>query len=103
MAKSLSPKIAKPSTTGKAAKRTIADGHGSKQEAAGANATTTPPNRSNRTKTRAELMRTKDNRMSVPEDLVRQRAHEIFLARNGGPGDSVSDWLQAEQELRGKA
>lgn len=34
-------------------------------------------------------------------DLIRRRAYEIFLARNGGPGDHVSDWLQAEQELNG--
>lgn len=33
--------------------------------------------------------------------LIRRRAYEIFLARNGGPGDSVSDWIQAEQELNG--
>lgn len=34
-------------------------------------------------------------------DLIRRRAYEIFLARDGGPGDHVSDWLQAEQELNG--
>ena len=31
--------------------------------------------------------------------LIRRRAYEIFLARNGGPGDHLSDWIQAEQEL----
>lgn len=34
-------------------------------------------------------------------DLVRRRAYEIFEARRGGPGDHLSDWLQAERELRG--
>jgi hypothetical protein len=34
-------------------------------------------------------------------NLIRRRAYEIFLARNGGPGDHVSDWIQAEQELSG--
>ncbi len=34
------------------------------------------------------------------EEEIRRRAHEIFLARNGAPGDPVDDWLQAERELR---
>lgn len=37
----------------------------------------------------------------VKPDLVRRRAYEIFQARNGGQGDQVSDWTQAEQELSG--
>ena len=28
------------------------------------------------------------------------RAYQIFKGRNGEPGDPVSDWLQAERELR---
>ncbi len=36
----------------------------------------------------------------ITEEQIRQRAYEIFLRRNGGPGDSRSDWLQAEAELR---
>ena len=35
------------------------------------------------------------------ENEIRQRAHEIYLRRNGKPGNAVLDWLQAEQELRG--
>jgi hypothetical protein len=31
---------------------------------------------------------------------VQRRAYEIYLGRNGAPGDAVSDWLQAERELR---
>jgi hypothetical protein len=31
---------------------------------------------------------------------IRVRAHEIFLERGAEPGDELSDWLQAEQELR---
>lgn len=34
------------------------------------------------------------------QEQIRKRAHEIFLARNGKPGDPVADWLQAERELR---
>jgi len=33
-------------------------------------------------------------------DRIRIRAFEISKARNGGPGDERSDWLQAERELR---
>lgn len=38
---------------------------------------------------------------AVPmEERIRRRAHEIFLARKGAPGDPVADWLQAEKEVR---
>jgi hypothetical protein len=33
-------------------------------------------------------------------DVIRCRAYEIYLGRNGGPGDHLSDWNQAERELR---
>lgn len=32
---------------------------------------------------------------------ITARAYEVFLARNGAPGDSLSDWLTAEHEVRG--
>ncbi|MCC7292777.1 MAG: glycosyltransferase [Phycisphaerales bacterium] len=31
---------------------------------------------------------------------IRRRAHAIYLARKGAPGDPTVDWLQAERELR---
>lgn len=34
------------------------------------------------------------------EHEIRQRAHEIYLSRNGAPGNAELDWLQAETELR---
>jgi len=36
------------------------------------------------------------------EDEVRRRAHEIYLSRNGAPGNAELDWLQAETELRAR-
>jgi hypothetical protein len=36
----------------------------------------------------------------VTPERIRVRAYEIFLARKGAPGDPVTDWLQAERELR---
>ena len=31
---------------------------------------------------------------------IRHRAHEIFMARGGAPGNELDDWLRAEQELK---
>lgn len=36
------------------------------------------------------------------EAQIRRRAHEIYLARAGTPGTPEGDWLQAEQEVRGR-
>ena len=33
-------------------------------------------------------------------EQIRRRAYEIFLSRNGTPGDPMTDWVQAERELR---
>ena len=33
-------------------------------------------------------------------ERIRSRAFEICQARNGGPGDALTDWAQAESELR---
>ena len=35
-------------------------------------------------------------------ERIRRDAYEIFRARgtNGSPGDALTDWLQAERELR---
>ena len=38
-------------------------------------------------------------RFEVPEERIRTRAYEIYLARRDSPGDAVSDWFQAEHEL----
>ena len=35
----------------------------------------------------------------IREDQIRARAYEIYLERNGEPGNPVEDWLQAEAEL----
>lgn len=33
------------------------------------------------------------------DEAIRERAHEIWLARDGAPGNPTLDWLQAEMEL----
>lgn len=33
---------------------------------------------------------------------IRIRAYEIYIERNGQPGDELSDWLQAEREIESK-
>jgi len=35
------------------------------------------------------------------EEEIRQKAYEIFLSRGDGGGDDVSDWLEAERQVRG--
>ncbi len=52
---------------------------------------TTPTAARTVTKSRSKPMPT--------EEQIRARAFEIYLARNGGPGDAHSDWAQAEREL----
>lgn len=37
---------------------------------------------------------------TITKQAIRERAYQIYLARNGAPGDSESDWLAAEAELR---
>jgi hypothetical protein len=39
----------------------------------------------------------------ISEERIRIRAFEIYQARNGGPGDALSDWLQAKRELESAA
>lgn len=38
------------------------------------------------------------------EEQVRQRAYQLFLSRQreGVPGDPITDWVRAEQELRNR-
>jgi hypothetical protein len=38
------------------------------------------------------------SRIQPAADHIRLRAYEISQARNGGPGDALADWIQAEQE-----
>jgi hypothetical protein len=38
---------------------------------------------------------------AVTHEQIAQRAYELYLARGGGQGDAVGDWLAAERELRG--
>ena len=37
--------------------------------------------------------------MTPTHEEIAQRAYAISLERNGGPGDALSDWLQAERDL----
>jgi hypothetical protein len=35
------------------------------------------------------------------DSQIAERAYQIYLERGGADGDPMSDWLQAERELRG--
>jgi Protein of unknown function (DUF2934) len=34
------------------------------------------------------------------EDEIRKQAYEVYLSRNGGPGNGLDDWRKAEAELK---
>ena len=36
------------------------------------------------------------------DEEIRRRAYEIYLQRNGAPGDPHMDWLVAEREVRSR-
>ena len=40
------------------------------------------------------------NGLEPTEAEIRNRAYEIYLARSGGPGNEIDDWLKAEAELK---
>jgi Protein of unknown function (DUF2934) len=59
--------------------------------------TTSRPRRTKRVPTEAPRP---ESLHATPEEEIRRRAYEIFLERGAEPGDALSDWLQAERELR---
>ena len=38
-------------------------------------------------------------RQAPSHEEIRRRAYEIYLERDGRPGDELDDWLRAEREL----
>ena len=44
--------------------------------------------------------RIEPQKRNASEDDVRLRAYELYLQRGATPGNDLSDWLQAERELR---
>jgi DUF2934 family protein len=46
------------------------------------------------------LMNPPPEEAQVPEDAIRNRAHEIYERRGGEEGRDWDDWLEAERELR---
>jgi hypothetical protein len=39
------------------------------------------------------------SRQTPSHEEIRRRAYEIYLGRDGRPGDGLDDWLRAEREL----
>jgi hypothetical protein len=44
------------------------------------------------------LSSSKEN-VIITEETIRQKAYELYLQRNGRPGDAHEDWLHAENLL----
>jgi hypothetical protein len=42
------------------------------------------------------------SQVDLPVELVAAEAYGLFLARAGGHGDALSDWLAAEQIVRAR-
>jgi hypothetical protein len=38
-----------------------------------------------------------------PQEKIAQRAYEIYLQRNGAPGNPLEDWVRAEREVLAKS
>jgi DUF2934 family protein len=38
-------------------------------------------------------------RKSPPQEAIALRAYQIYLERNGAPGNPLDDWTRAEREL----
>jgi len=54
-----------------------------------------------KTKKRTAKAKKKIDPEKLDEEIYK-RAHEIFLERGDKPGDALSDWLQAEKEIKKK-
>lgn len=39
-------------------------------------------------------------RTPIDPEQIRQRAYQIFVQRQGEPGNALEDWLEAEKELK---
>ena len=47
----------------------------------------------------AKAPRKRATKKAPTSEQIQQRAYEIYLEREGAPGDPLSDWIQAEREL----
>jgi hypothetical protein len=55
-----------------------------------------------RARVRSKSVREVHTAAGPNEEQIRRRAYEIFLSRNGNPGNPEWDWQQAELELRAR-
>lgn len=39
------------------------------------------------------------SKMLSPQEKIQLRAYEIYLERNGAPGNPLEDWVRAEREV----
>ena len=39
------------------------------------------------------------SRKLTPQEKIQLRAYEIYLERNGAPGNPLEDWVRAEREV----
>jgi len=58
-----------------------------------------PRKRRNRDEATSLKDRLSECAQTTLETTIRQRAHEIYLQRDGQHGSELDDWLQAEKEI----
>lgn len=77
-----------------------APGEVTKATTTGTPAKTTPQAATKAPQTQQRIAESKPNTGEhLSEAAIRARAHQIWVARGGGQGDELSDWLLARQEL----
>jgi hypothetical protein len=54
------------------------------------------------TPVKAKARKTKTTKPAPTQEEIQLRAYQIYLERNGAPGNPFEDWTQAERELTGK-
>ena len=85
----------------KSRKAKPADGNGTETAqpvaAAPAIAPTTPVVKASESKALPET-----KKFSIPEELIRRRAYELYLQRRGQGGSPEQDWFRALQEISGQ-
>ena len=42
-------------------------------------------------------------RKELSKEDIAHRAYELFVQRDGAPGNDIEDWVRAEKELTGEA
>ena len=54
------------------------------------------------TTTTTKIRKSSASKSAPTQEQIQLRAYEIYLERDGAPGNPLEDWIRAERELREK-